>query len=211
MSTLPTLTIENNNVEKGARLCFDDHRNPLWFRHDIVPLRPDPELLALKSARARRRWRDRIPETIVEAPGVKLPSLEEQNAAIPESEWEIGLSGKPEAPWKRLYILYLLDIADAQLFTFSNSTFGTMKAIKALEERIEWMTPLCGGTVYPLVRLRDVPFNTQWGPRRGPWFEVCGWRAFVDGALRVADQRTAALEVVEPKTLAEITGDDVPY
>jgi len=212
MNKLPTLVIKDNNIWKGAILRFDDHQDPSWSRRDGVPLRSDPLWLALKTARARQRWDDHLPETIVEQEGVELPSIDEWNDAIPKSAWPIGMDGEPEPPWKRLYILYLLDIATAEIFTFANSTKGARVAVTTLEDRWEWIPALFGNAeIYPLVRPRDAPWRTKWGMRRRPDFEIVGYRKFADGVLRRLDPGATAL--IEPKRISvgAAIDDDVPF
>jgi hypothetical protein len=49
-----------------------------------------------------RRWKDNKPEDITEHP---LPDPEELNATIPQSEWDIGLDGRPRKPWALTYVI----------------------------------------------------------------------------------------------------------
>jgi len=52
-------------------------------------------LLATSVSELVRRWEDGRPISIFDRP---LPNPDELNSKIPESEWELGLDGKPRPP-----------------------------------------------------------------------------------------------------------------
>src|SRR5215471_3625885 len=111
MTRLPTLKFEDNRIIINALLKYIDNRQG-WQRHDGVPLRKDAQYLCLGTRRANQRFVDRVPEIITAKPGEELPSVDELNAAIPQTEWPIGLTGQPEGPWKRERIVYMIDVLD---------------------------------------------------------------------------------------------------
>jgi hypothetical protein len=207
---MEVLSIENDRILKGTLLKFVDGR---WADRDGTALRPDMQLLVLATGRALQRWADKIPvETMVRRPGAELPDLDELNGKIPRSEWELGLDGSPRPPWCKQYLAYLLNIADATIFTFANSTVGAMLAVHALEDRLQWMRALRGNEVLPLVKLSDRPLRTRFGEKRRPEFEVMGWRQFSSGAaLQIADQSASNLKSVAPLSLRDEMGDEIPH
>src|SRR5262245_12667802 len=71
-----------------------------WVDRDGLPL-PSP-MLVIGYITILRRWNDHRPEDITEHP---LPDPAVLNAAIPVKEWEIGLNGQPQEPWKLTYIV----------------------------------------------------------------------------------------------------------
>jgi hypothetical protein len=92
---------------RGVPARWDDQKS--WHDKDGLPL-PSP-LLAIGIDTFVRRYRPKY-EEIREHP---LPSAAALNAAIPRSEWPIGLSGQPEGPWKLNYEIHLLDLATGTL------------------------------------------------------------------------------------------------
>ena len=114
---------------------------------------------------ALQRWKDNKPETITEHP---LPDPKQLNAAIPVTEWEIGLDGKPRPPWKLVYVIYMIDLKTGAIFTYANSTYGAKLAYEHLEEQIGVMRMLRGEHVLPIVRLEKRPMKTQFGMKSRP-------------------------------------------
>src|SRR4029077_10329421 len=64
----------------------------VWSTGDGTKLTPDMQWIALGTAEAIQRWKNNKPvETIKKTPDHPLPDVEELNAKIPQSEWEMGL------------------------------------------------------------------------------------------------------------------------
>jgi hypothetical protein len=120
-----------------------------------------------------RRWKDNKPEDIVEHP---LPDPEELNAAIPQSEWDTGMDGNPRKPWALTYVIYFVNLKNGALYTYANSTFGTMLCFNQLEEQIAVMRMLRGEHVMPIVQLDRRPMKTNWGQKSRPHLEIVDWR-----------------------------------
>ena len=40
------------------------------------------------------------------------------NAAIPMTEWELDLDGKPRPPWELIYAIYMIDLATGATYTY---------------------------------------------------------------------------------------------
>jgi hypothetical protein len=144
-----------------------------WIDRDGLPL---PEtMLVIGYITVLRRWKNKRPEYITEHP---LPDPDVLNAAIPISEWEIGLDGKPTRPWKLTYVIYLVDLKTGALFTYAHDTYGAMQAYNALEEQIAVMRMLRGEHVFPIVHLEKRPWKSQtYGMQMRPHFQVVDWRA----------------------------------
>jgi hypothetical protein len=214
LTRLPALRFEPDRIIIGSFIQYNDTRGG-FLRHDtkaLMPTKGRPQL-GLCSRRGNQRFIDRVPEVVAEVPGgPPLPDVDELNASIPRDQWPIGLSGQPEPPWKREYILYMLDLTDLAILTFSNSTNGAMRCVVGLEERWEWAKALFGPDVLPLFELSEAPHPTSWGERKRPICEIKGWRRFHDGALRVVDTDIAsALETPPKKSASEMLRDSNPY
>jgi hypothetical protein len=124
-----------------------------------------------------RRWKDKKPEYITKHP---LPDPKELNAAIPQSEWEIGLDGKPQEPWKLTCVIYLVDILKTgTLFTYAHDTWGAIQAYNILEEQIAVMRMLRGEHVFPVVLLDKRPWKSpRYGMQMRPHLQPTGdWRS----------------------------------
>jgi hypothetical protein len=172
-----------------------------WVDRDGLPL---PEtMLVIGYTTVLRRWKEKRPEYITEHP---LPDPDVLNNAIPISEWEIGLDGKPTRPWKITYVIYLVDLKTGALYTYAHDTYGAMQAYNALEEQIAVMRMLRGEHVFPIVRLEKRQWKSQtYGMQMRPHFQVVDWRA--SGGTPVisspsAPQLTGPAVVTPPATSA---------
>ena len=161
-----------------------------WTDRDGLPI---PEtMLVIGFNTVLRRWRDRRQEFITEHP---LPDLDELNNAIPIEEWETGLDGKPRKPWALTYVVYLVDLKTALVFTYMHDTFGASLAYNQLEEQIAVMRMLRGEHVWPIVHLEKRPWRSQtYGMQMRPHFQVVDWRA------------TGATPVISPAPVPQLTG-----
>jgi DNA polymerase family A len=173
-------TSSSDRLVQGVILRCVDGR---WSTNEGTTLTPDMQFIALGTAEALQMWRNNKPaETIRKRPGVPLPDLEDLNAKIPKSEWELGLDRKPRAPWVRQCIVYLLDPGDASIFTYINSTFGALRAVSALKDKVKWMRALRGARVVPIVKLESKSMPTAFGTKQRPEFTIVEWRDLGDGA-----------------------------
>ena len=137
-----------------------------WVDRDGLPI-PSPVMI-VGYITILRRWKDNKPEDITEHP---LPDPEELNATIPQSEWDIGLDGKPRKPWARTYVIYMVNLKNGALFTYANSTFGAMQCYTNLEEQVAVMRMLRGEHVYPIANLDRRPMKTAFGMKTRPHLE----------------------------------------
>ena len=121
-----------------------------------------------------RRWKDNKPDDITEHP---LPAPEELNETIPQSEWDIGLDGRPRKPWALTYVIYMVNLKNGTLYTYANNTFGAMLCYTNLEEQVAVMRMLRGEHVYPIANLDRRPMKTTFGMKTRPHLEIIDWRA----------------------------------
>src|SRR6516165_1411277 len=144
-----------------------------WVDRDGLPL--PKTMLVIGYITVLRRWKEKRPEYISEHP---LPDPDVLNKAIPITEWETGLDGKPRRPWALTYVVYLVDLQTAALFTYAHDTFGASQAYNQLEEQIAVMRMLRGEHVFPIVHLEKRPWKSQtYGMQMRPHFQVVDWRA----------------------------------
>ena len=184
------------------------------------------QLLALHTLRALQRWEaQNVVETIVQAPDGVLPNVDDLNSAIPKSTWELGLDGKPKPPWQLEYVVYLLDVSDASLLTFVNSTFGAKMAYERLTDRGAM-------DAVPFTRcqrnssrewLDAKTTKTKTGPKQRPEFTVIDWPdlgaigklALESAPPRViegnSEQRRSASRSRRSRPRARRSTDDIPF
>jgi hypothetical protein len=211
---------DSDRLIQGAVIkCVDGH----WSSRDGVSFPVDTKMLAMGTAIAVQCWKDQKPiDTILKQPGEPLPDVDELNAKIAHSDWELGLDGKPRPPWIKQFIVYLLDPADAALFTFINGTVGAEIAVDRLKSKVAWMRQLRGSNVVPLIKLDSKPMKTRFGQKKRPEFTVLEWRQLGGGGLKdVSPARVehrsqpypddcAGLAPVEPVSIEEEMNDEIP-
>ena len=198
MTRLPVIRTDGELRQGPLIKC----NNGIWSRHDGGQLQCDNPWLVLATTRALQRFVGRIPETILPDSNGELPDVDALNQTIPREQWPAGLDGRPRPPWAKQFVAYLLDIRDAMMVTFLNSTAGAGIAVREVERRLTWKRALHSGQeIYPLTKLADAPFKTAFGIRRRPDFPILGWRQFVDGQLRA----------VAPLSLGDELDDSVTF
>jgi hypothetical protein len=136
-------------------------------------LTPPSPLLVVAVDEALQKWKDKKPEVIRDKP---LPNCKALNDAIPLSEWERGIDGKPREPWTHIVVVYLVDLSTGGFFTYASATLGGHIAFDALKEAVITMRALRGAKVMPVVNLDERPFKTSFGQRRRPHFAVVSWK-----------------------------------
>jgi len=154
-----------------------------WTDRDGLRL---PEtMLVIGHTKVLQKWQDKKAEVISNHP---LPDPKELNAKIPESEWELDLTGKPTPPWKLTFVIYMVNLKTGAIFTYANSTYGAMLAYSHLEEQISVMRLLRGEHVFPIVRLETRPMPTRFGMKARPHLEPIDWRVPGGGGSQLAPQ-----------------------
>src|SRR5262249_34116381 len=134
------------------------------------------ELVAIDIGRVVQKWKDQRPvETIVLEPGQRYPDIKELNENTPKSEWTDGADGKPRGPGQAQHIVYVLNPATMDRFSYPTGTTGGAIAVRDLVERTKWMRRFRGTSVYPVITLSDVFMNTRFGGRQRPHFIIKQW------------------------------------
>ena len=156
-----------------------------WLDRDSVTPSPSLRLLAYESKDVLQMWKGGKPSVIDVEP---LPDPDELNAAIPKSEWEVGMDGQPQDPWKHTVVAYFVDVNDGSFYSFISPTIGAHMAIGALRESIIGKRMLDGGMIMPVVKLSTRPMQTRFGVKVRPHFDIESWRTPPDnrGALPAA-------------------------
>jgi hypothetical protein len=142
-------------------------------------------MLVVSYRTALERWRTKDDRNIAEHNlDVPTPDPEMLNAAIPVKEWRIGkLTGKPEAPWKTIYIVVMINTVTGAIYCYKNHTFGALLMWEQLTERIAVTQMLNGGKcAWPVVRLEQRPWTSNtFGAQIRPHLEPIDWRIIGNG------------------------------
>jgi hypothetical protein len=172
---------QTGNVIQGAVVKFTNEAN--WVTRDGLELSSDLELIAIGVARVVQKWQDQVPvETRILGPGEKFPDLDQLNADTPRGEWGKGPDGQPRGPWQRQHILYLLDPATLDQFSFPTGTTGGTIAIRDLVDKIKFRRQFKGPHLVPVVCLSDKFMQTKFGGRQRPHFLIKHWVTMGNGS-----------------------------
>jgi hypothetical protein len=203
---LPTPGDSNNSsgdrLIQGIIARWDAERG--WHDRDGLPL-PSP-MIVLGTTQAIQRFRDKqCIKTITTKP---LPDVDELNAAVPKTEWELGLSGQPREPYQLFFVVYLLNPIDAQVYTYLNSTTGAEIAVERLASKIRNMRLLRGAPVSPVVTLGEAPMKTSFGLKSRPDFVITDWQVLggtpdIQGPQAPLQISDSSKEPVAPEQPAE--------
>jgi len=197
----------DDRVIQGALVkCVDGH----WSTKDRTT--PPKQLLALATTQVIQQWQDKAPvgAPIFKRPGQPWPNIDELNATIPQEDWELGLDGKPRAPFQKQHLIYFLEPHSAAKFTYANGTTGASIAVRNLKDQIKWMRAMRGDNVVPLVELADKPFPTKYGQKLRPDFRIVEWRNLGVSLTKEAPQVGAAA-AIEPPSTSEDVDDEIPF
>jgi hypothetical protein len=165
---------EGAGIIQGVLIKFTNEA--AWETRDGDVIDSDLELIAVDITRVVQKWCDGKPEeTIILEPGQKFPDIEEMNEKIPRDEWAEGPDGQLRGPWQAQHILYLLDPATMDKFSFPTGTTGGKIAIGDLRDKILWMRRTRGSNVYAVVTLSDTHMKTRFGGRQRPHFKIVKW------------------------------------
>jgi hypothetical protein len=177
----------------------------------------DTKLLVLGTTEVLQHFQnEQLIDEIKEKP---FPDLEELNKAIPVEEWSEGLNG-PRPPWSHQYVCYLLDPADAALYTSINDTKGQEIAVQRLTNKVKWMRRLRHEKVSPVVQLDSKPMPTKQGLKMRPEFTVVAWRDLGGGSfvetkpppqLPPAQAAEQIGKPVKAVSTAEELEDEIPF
>jgi hypothetical protein len=164
-------------------------------------------LVAVGVETAWVRWKGKErPEYRITAPGQRHPGRDELSH-FDESEWEIGIDGRPADPWRDSRYLYLIDPQSGEVFTFITATVGGRHAISNLKRQIAVVRSAHPGAV-PVVRLDTEPWKTQYGMRSKPRFIVVDWRQ--GGMTQEPAKQIAAVAPERPKPAPQSAPNPAP-
>jgi hypothetical protein len=165
---------QGRGVIQGA--CIKFTNEAAWVTRDGAELSPNLELMVVDIGRIVQKWHDQQPvETIILGPGQKYPDLKKLNDETPRGEWVKGPDGQPRGPWQAQHIVYLLDEATMDRYSFPTGTTGGSIAVRELVDKCLWMRRYRGTHVYPVVVLSDKFMNTRFGGRQRPNFIIRRW------------------------------------
>jgi hypothetical protein len=166
-----------------------------WIDRDGMA--PPSPMLVYGVSESVRRWRTidgvKRPEDITTKP---LPNPEELNQTTPESEWERQLDGSVSAGWKHEVFVYLVNLATAERYNYSNNTSGAHIAWDLLREAVTMMRALRGTKCFPLVNLTERPMKSKFRPSgmgMRPHFEIIDWKTPGGDTTAVAAKPTPQL------------------
>jgi hypothetical protein len=161
-----------NSIIQGSKLKFSKEGEWL-IGEDVVAA--DREFVVVEGIKVYQKWIDQRPvETHRLAMHEQLPDIDALNNAAPREEW-VEKFGRDVGPWDWSYVLYLMDLKTAQVFTYVTNTAGGGQAVRALRQSVGMARRMYGDNVYPKVLLRDVFMNTKFGGRQAPSFDIIGY------------------------------------
>ena len=185
---------QSDQFLKGTRLKFVDN---VWFA-DGAPLEEKQTLMVEGTTTIIERWEGKqLLEKYVDKP---LPDLKLLNGAVPQSEWPIGLDGKPEQPYKHYRVVSFRNLATMECSSFISPAKGAARAVAILRDRVNWLRKMrSSNNLFPLVELISAPWPTRFGMKKRPEFHVVGWVDLSDGSTLPAMPGPKQLPPVEVK------------
>ena len=103
-----------------------------------------------------------------------IPPERHELGDLDESLWPIGLSGKPDDPWKEVGSFDLVNLATGECVTFEQSSWLGRDAITQFGKSYELMAPSRPGQL-PVVQLGTAVKKTTKGTKYRPTFTIVGW------------------------------------
>jgi hypothetical protein len=121
------------------------------------------------------RWENGRPAQHIErSPGT--PRIKREELGYPdETEWEVGIDGRPQDPWQDARYLYLVDPKTAAIYTFTTATWGGRSAVAQLGDQIARAQRAHPGAL-PIVKLKWAEWPTRHARKTKPLFEIVDWR-----------------------------------
>ena len=162
-------SLNSGRLHKGTFLKWNVTTH--WIDRD--GLTPPSPMLVIAIDELLRKWKGGKAEIINEKP---LPDPAQLNNTIPIAEWELGIDNTPRPPWTHVVVVYLVNLATGELFTYDSATTGAHFAHDALKEAVITMRVLRGTRVMPIANLSEKPMKTKYGMTRRPHFEIIAWK-----------------------------------
>jgi hypothetical protein len=162
-------SLNSGRLLKGTGVKWTDTEH--WMGRDGRT--PPSPLLVIAINEILQRWKDGKAEIINEKP---LPDPAQLNSTIPTAEWEHGNDNTPRPPWAHVVVVYFVNLATGEFFTYAAATSGGHIAYDAFKEAVITMRALRGARVMPIVNLSERPMKTKFGMKRRPHFEIIAWK-----------------------------------
>jgi hypothetical protein len=212
---------QGGSMVQGTRIKFSADGKWLTAAGDAMSL--ERELIVVDIVRTIVKWVDEMPkDTIVIPPGEKFPNIDAKNEAAPKSEWRDKF-GQFVGPWEMQYLVYLIDAFSLDKITFPTNSIGGGIAVRELADKVAWMRRYKGPKVSAVITLADTFFNTKYGGRQRPHFQIVRWIGFdtggdnalpapkptLEGGAAAKSEALPWKEVEEP-SLREELNDDIP-
>jgi hypothetical protein len=182
-------------VIRGQLLKFADGR---WkVGNEGIPVDDGMQLIVLSVAQAWVRLRKgEKPQYVWRQPGGKLPSRETLSDRD-EREWEPGLDGRAQDPWRDTRFVWFTTHNGA-LFTFTNASWRGRTGVVELADQIQNMRH-AQPNARAVVELDSTPRKDRFGIKPGPVFHIVDWALANNGGQHLASQESAKpVRQIEP-------------
>jgi hypothetical protein len=201
-----------DSLFRGTRLSFSDRQ---WATgKEKVPVEEGRRFLVRGTALVWLKWRDKkMVQVVARQPGQRFPDRTDLDDQDPET-WEVGLGDDMRDPWQLTRFVYLVALdKTAETLTYASSAFGAHSAARQLADQIQTMRVARPGAI-PVIRLDCAPFQTKYGMKSKPLFEVVDWQG---GETRKAkaDDSPAGAEQTKPDSSEwgkrDEIDDEIPF
>jgi hypothetical protein len=188
-------------VIRGQLLKFADGR---WtVGKEGTPAEDGMQLIVLSMAQAWTRLkRGEPPQYLWRQPRKKLCERETL-PDLDERDWEPGLDGKPQDPWRNTTYVWLAT-RNGELFTFANASWRARTGAVELADTIQNMR-FAQPNARAVVVLSSMPRKDRYGVKPGPVFKIIDWvLSNSGGEPRLASKETAEpmKQIESPKIIA---------
>jgi hypothetical protein len=164
-----------SGIFRGERLKFG--KTGEWENPAGEVIDEGVKLIFLDITRLVVRWgKEKGPplETVVLAPGEKVPDIEAWNDQIPKDEWLIDMNGRPRGPWQFQQVCHFLDPKSMSQFHWVDSTVGGSICIRECIDSVKAMRRFRPGAA-PVVELGSKFMDTRFGGRQRPHLQISSW------------------------------------
>jgi hypothetical protein len=201
---------DSRSIIRGMKLKFSN--DAVWLTGGDEPVAADREFVVVEIMRVYQKWIGELPvETCILAPDEPWPDIDALNKAAPPEEWTTKFD-KQMGPWRKCYVVYLLDAKTLAPYTFPTSTDGGGMAVRELRTATRLARRIRGPGVFPKVTLSDMFMKTRYGGRQRPHFNIVDIVGFGgNGEVGGNGNGEAKLAATTPKQIEHTTElDDQP-
>jgi len=158
---------------QGERLKFAKGEFVKGKQEGVLPL--GTRLEAHATAEAWLKFvNNELVEQVLHKSGEQFPERQDLGDNN-ESEWELGLDGRPKDPWTLCAYIYFIEASGTRDFTFIGSSFGARKAVYGLARQVVLKRRSHPGAV-PVIQLGVTSWmSKKFGKIAAPQFTVVGW------------------------------------